>query len=81
MKKKPLIIVASVLFLGALLSMAYYYFYLKKADRNITTLNIPSPDDFETNPSSYIIKGDVHPTKKTNSYYTKEISKFIHLNK
>jgi len=55
--------------------------WVKFLDKNITVLNIPPPIDFETNLSSYIIEGDVHPTKKLNSYYTKEISKFIHLNK
>jgi len=51
--------------------------WVKFLDKNITVLNIPPPIDFDTNFSSYTIKGDVHPTKKLNSYYTKEISNLI----
>lgn len=59
---------------------AYDTSWIKFLDRNITVLNIPPPIDYETNFSSYIIKGDVHPTKKLNSYYVKEISKLIFKN-
>jgi hypothetical protein len=50
--------------------------WIKYLNKKIIILDIPPPEDFETD-SSYSIKNDGHPTKKLNAYYVDQLSKMI----
>ena len=54
--------------------------WLRFLDEKIKVLKIPSPQDYDTNPS-YMNKKFWHPKKGLNLYYEKEISKLIFKNK
>ena len=49
-------------------------------DKKIKILNVPTPIDFDSNPS-YFIKMDGHPAKALNTYYERGISKLLFNNK
>jgi len=50
--------------------------WVRFLNSKIKVLRISIPQDFDSTPS-YTIKNDGHPTNKLNSYYVREISKFV----